>query len=208
MILAVVGANGRSGRVFVEAALARGHQVRAGVYGVHSFQARDGLDVMACDATNPADVAQLIRHTDAVVSLIGHVRHSPADVQTRAITTILEAMRQTGLTRLVSLTGTGVRFPGDKITLLDAVLNSAVRLIDPDRIRDGIEHAAVLQRSQVNWTLVRVLKLTDGAAQAYGLHSDGPARLMTSRATVAAAICEVLENNSFCREAPIITFTQ
>jgi putative NADH-flavin reductase len=72
MIIAVIAANGRSGQAFVEAALNRGHTVRAGIHGTNPFAEREGLIVMSCDATNKAEVLALIQGSTAVVSLIGH----------------------------------------------------------------------------------------------------------------------------------------
>jgi hypothetical protein len=205
MIIAVVAANGRSGTIFVETALVRGHQIRAGVHGDNPFSERDGLTVLPCDATNAAEVEQLLEGAEAVVSLIGHVPHSPAFVQSNAIQTILAAMEEMDVQRLISLTGTGVRFPDDKITPIDRMLNLSIRLIDPKRIQDGIHHAEIMKASSVQWTLIRVLKLTNDTLQTFGLSADGPTRTFTSRATVAVAICHVLEQQSFIQQAPIIT---
>ena len=77
MNIAVVAANGRSGRAFVEQALAAGHSIRAGVHS-GSLTSHPNLTVVECDATVPSDVENLIKDQDAVVSFIGHVKGSPA----------------------------------------------------------------------------------------------------------------------------------
>ena len=53
--------------------------------------------------------------------------------------------------RLISLTGTGVRFPGDKITLIDRILNLSISIIDPKRIKDGKNHVTLLKNSDLDW---------------------------------------------------------
>lgn len=205
MRIAVVAANGRSGRVFVERALAAGHSVRAGIHRADTLPPHERLAVVGCDATNGADLEALLRDQDAVVSFIGHVKGSPPHVQTDAMNCLVAAMRAQGITRIVSLTGTGVRFPGDKITMLDRILNLGILLVDPVRVRDGIEHVEVLKQSGLDWTVLRVLKLQNTRPKPFSLRESGPPKSFVSREEVAMAVLEVLEEQSFVGQAPIIS---
>jgi len=204
MNIAVLGAHGKSGQVFVPMALAAGHHVRAGVRHVNPFAAHEQLEIISAEATSPADIAQLIAGCDAVVSLIGHRPGSQQDVQTQAMKVLIDQLDRTASRRLISLTGTAVRQPGDKVLVIDHLLNWALRLVDAKRIDDGIAHAEVLQDSDLDWTIVRVLKLTQGKEQPYTLRAHGPARLFTARKTVSRAIIDILEHDSFVREMPVI----
>ena len=204
-VIAVVAANGRSGREFVRAALDAGYSVRAGCRGAHDFEDNAKLAVIQVDATVESDVERLLDGADAVVSLIGHVKGSPAKVQTKATQTVLSVMKKQGITRIVSLTGSGVRLRGDKPSPIDRLLNVAIKVIDPARISDGIEHVEILKKSGVEWTVVRVLKLTNGAKHDFFLSSGGPAQLFTSRKTVAEAILGILRYHGYMREAPVVS---
>ena len=205
MNIAVVAANGGSGKVFVEYALNAGHSVRAGVRGTNTLAPHPNLTVVECDATNSNQVANLIDGQDAVVSFIGHVKGSPAHVQTDAMRTLSTEMHSRGITRLVSLTGTGVRFPGDHITLIDRFLNMGIGIVDPERIQDGKDHVALLQAGTLNWTVIRVLKLQNIAPKPFSLKAGGPTKVMVGREEVALATLQVLENGSFIKAAPIIS---
>lgn len=92
MNIAVIAVSGRSGKVFTEYALAKGHTVRAGVRRSHNLTAHPRLTVVTCNATNEQDLAHLIHGQDAVVSFIGHVKGSPKNVQTEAMQAIHSAM--------------------------------------------------------------------------------------------------------------------
>jgi len=205
MNIAVVAANGRLGKAFVEAALAAGHSVRGGIRGDSSLQAHPNLMVIQCDATNTSDMKRLLRGQDVVVSAIGHVKGSAVDVQTVATKTIISVMEEMGMTRFVDVTGTGVRFPGDKISLIDVCLNLAVGIVDPARVKDGKDHVRVLQASSIDWTTIRVLKLQDVKPQTFELQLHGPTKWFVGRREVAQAMLQVIENNSFVKEAPIIS---
>jgi uncharacterized protein YbjT (DUF2867 family) len=205
MKIAIIGANGRSGQACVEAVLKAGFKVRAGVYHRSTLGPQANLEIIQVDGTKREDIVRLLEDCEAVVSLIGHIKGSPEFIQTDTTKNILEEMRAHGITRLISLTGTGVRQPGDKPSFIDRLLNVSIATIDPARIKDGIRHAELIVQSETDWTIIRVLKLGNGKATTYSLSTTGPARLLTSRATVADVIVDILRHNSHIREAPIIS---
>jgi len=205
MNIAVIAANGRSGKIFVERALAAGHSVRAGVHSHNNLDPHPQLSVVTCDATKQEDLGALIDNQDAVVSFIGHVKGSPAQVQTDAMRQLTIAMSRRGMKRVVSLTGTGVRFAGDRITLVDRILNAGIAIADPKRIRDGKDHVEVLKQSSLDWTVIRVLKLQNTAPSPFVLKPNGPTKWFVGRKDVAEAVLEVLEMNAYITQAPIIS---
>lgn len=206
MNIAVIAANGRSGKAFIEAALKAGHTVRAGVYGHFGLPSpQKGLTIMSCDATNLEDISHLLHGADAVASFIGHGKSALPTVQTDAMNAAVQVMHQQGIRRIVSLTGTAVRRKGDKISLVDRLVNAGVMVWDPARIRDGRRHLELLEHSGLDWTVIRVLKLTNQPPKPYRLTSHGPTKWFTSRLEVAQAVLEVLGGNTYIAEAPIIS---
>ncbi len=202
--IAVFGATGRTGRVFVDVALQAGWHVRAGVRN-NTLPAHDNLTVVTCDITKPDDIANVLRDCDAVVSLLGHRFKSPAKLQTDAMNVITEQMKLLNIRRIVSLTGTGVRRPGDKVNIVDRLANMAIAIVDPARVNDGKAHVDVLEQSQLDWTVVRVLKLTNGKAEQYRLTRGGPAKTLVSRQTVADALVSVLYDNKYIHSLPVVS---
>lgn len=205
MKIAVVAAGGRSGRALVTEALKTDYKVRAGVRSNSFFEPNKNLTIVKCDANNKQDVVKLINGCDAVISLIGHVKGSTTDIQTRAAELLVEAMREQKISRLISLTGTGVRTPGDKITLLDRLLNLGVLVIDPARVKDGNNHFEIIKNSGLDWTVIRVLKLQNTKPKRYRLSVNGPSKLVVSRGEVAKAIMKLLKTNKYIRQSPIIS---
>ena len=205
MKIAVLAANGRSGRVFIEHALAAGHEIRAGVYHTNTLTPHAHLEIQHCDAGSRDDVRALLKGADAVVSFIGHVKGSDHRVQRDAMNVLVPAMREGGIRRVISLTGTGVRFPGDIIGLVDRFLNFGVAMVDPDRVQDGIEHVEILKASNLDWTILRVLKLQDFKSRPFVLAEHGPTRWFVNRNEVAQAVLQVLREQSFIQAAPILS---
>jgi putative NADH-flavin reductase len=204
MRIAVIAANGRSGQAFVEAALTAGHSISAGVRGKSYLKSHPSLTVVECDATNEAQLENLLSGQEAVASFIGHVKGSEPNVQTIAIQKVVDVMKALGVKRLISLTGTGVRFPGDKISLIDRFLNLSISIIDPARVKDGKNHVEVLKASDLDWTVIRVLKLQNVPPKPFTLRENGPTKWYVGRQEVAQAVLQVLEQRSFVKQAPII----
>lgn len=183
----IIGANGRTG-VHLVALL--GDRAKA-------FQG----NVLDYD-----NVRAQLKDCDGVISVIGHTKRSIESLQTTAMLNITRAMQEYRVKRIISLTGTGVRLDGDKISFIDRLLNLAVILVDRTRVKDGRNHAGVLQSSSLNWTIVRVLKLTNSARQnPWSLTEHGPAEAFVSRESVAEAILYCLDNDKFINMMPVIS---
>jgi putative NADH-flavin reductase len=205
MRIAVIAANGRLGKVFVESALRAGHSVRAGVRGEHTLTLHPQLQVVTCDATQLTDVRMLFQDCEVIVSAIGHVKNSAPDVQTIATKAAIAVMKELDIRRFVDVTGTGVRFPGDTLAIIDWILNLAVRVVDGSRVKDGRRHQELLKSSDLDWTTIRILKLQNLAKRPYALTLHGPTKWYVGREEVAAAMLEVIQKHSFIGQAPIIS---
>jgi putative NADH-flavin reductase len=205
MKIAIFGADGRTGRYVVKEALSRGHIVTGSSRNTSDVNSNKQLTYIACDVLDAKSVEKVIYGCDVVVSVIGHVKNSPEFVQSEGITNIINSMEKLGVRRLISLTGTGVRFPGDKITLVDRFLNLSIGIIDPKRIADGKKHVEILKESMLDWTIIRVLKLQNTKPSEFILRENGPTKNYVSRQDVAKAILDVLEGKSYVREAPILS---
>lgn len=206
MTITIFGADGRTGVEVVNNALSRKHQVKAVVYSNLDIE-HDNLRVFKGDVLNYQGVDKAIENSDAVISVIGHIKGSDPFMQTKGITNIVNSMKKNGLKRLISLTGTGVRVEGDRPSLFDKLGNFAIKLIDRERIVDGIKHFEVIKDSNLDWTLVRVLKLSMSQDQSleYRLTEHGPAENLTSRKKVANIILDLAESDEYIRKAPVVS---
>lgn len=205
MNIAVIAANGRLGKVFVEEALKAGHSIRAGVKGINNLTPHENLKVVVCDATKASDLRALIEKQDVVVSTIGHVKSSMPNVQSVATGAVISIMHDLGISRFVDVTGTGVRFVGDKVTFIDRLLNFIVQIIDSSRLEDGRKHQKLLKKSKLDWTTVRILKLQNVRSKPFELKLHGPTKWYVGRREVALAILQVIEEHSFLKQAPILS---
>jgi putative NADH-flavin reductase len=98
MKVAVLGASGRAGSEIAREAAARGHQVLAIARHPEAIPAAEGITAAAGDASDAEALAALIAGNDAVISALHH------DVPAA---TLLDAVRQAGVARLLVTGGAG-----------------------------------------------------------------------------------------------------
>ena len=170
MKVLVVGATGGSGRAAVTALLRRGHDVTVFVRNDTALGDLAGRStVVTGDATRPEDVDVAVRGQDAVVVTLGisenpvRVRmRGPAgtalDVRSRGTRNIVAAMGRHDVRRLVVQTSYGVGDTRGKLPRRYALMFRA--LLGP-QIADTEKQDALVRGSDVLWTLVQPVNLTD-----------------------------------------------
>ncbi len=208
MKLAVFGATGRTGKPLVAAALERGHEVRALARDPAKLDvSQENLLVIHGDALNAADVAETVAGCDAVLSVLGQTKGSPKDLQTTATRHIVAAMKTHGVTRVISLTGAGVRDPNDAPKFIDRVFGLLLATVARSVIRDADAHAEVLRQSGLEWTLVRGPRLTEGPRTgSYKVGYVGKdSGTQASRADVADFMLSQLDDDTWVRKAPMVS---
>lgn len=209
MKICIFGADGRTGIEVLRYAKSKGYEIVAFVYGENSlFATEKNIEIIKGDALNYAQVLRACSSgIDAVVSTLGHIKGSNPRMQTRGMSNIVKAMQESNVRRIISLTGTGARISEDKPSGIDRLLNFMVKKIDPERIADGVEHVQVLQNSNLDWTVVRVLKLTNSQKliRSYALTSGGPVELYTSRKKAARVMVDLLEDKNSFGKMPVIS---
>jgi putative NADH-flavin reductase len=157
MHLALFGANGATGRLLTERALAAGHQVTALLRTPESFPYRDRIHVVQGDAFDPTAIASTLAGADAVLSALGAKSLRREDVLERAIPLIVHAMQNSGPRRLIVLGSAGA-LP----TALDKqpawrrwiVQNIVYNTFLKWPVASQIAQYRILSESTLDWTMV------------------------------------------------------
>ena len=204
MRIALFGATGRTGGVVMERALAAGHAVTVLVRDPRKLtQPQEGLRVIEGDARRGSAVASAVQGTDVVISALG----SGDDTVTLFGRHAMAAMERLGVKRIVSLVGASVVVPGDPSSMSMRMLRLITRLFGGTMLKDGEVHARDLAASQLDYTLVRPPRLTEGAASGRIQHdltlTLGPTSSI-SRADLAAFMLEVAVERKYVRAAPMV----
>lgn len=209
MKVAIFGASGRTGKPLVEQALATGHEVTAFVRDPSKLGiGHEKLTIVKGDVKEPTKVREAVSDADAVLSALGHTKSSAKDVQTVGTENIVAAMEESGVRRLVSLTGAGVGDPKDEPKLFDKVITTLLKLLQKDVLEDGENHARAIEKSGLDWVIVRGPMLTEGEKKGeYRVGYVGKnSGTKISRADVADFMLRQTEDDSYLGQKPMVSY--
>ncbi len=209
MKLVIFGATGRTGLPAVQQALDAGHEVVAFVRDPLKMSIKHArLTVVQGDVMNAVDVNKAISpDTDAVISVLAPIKGGPKNMLTTGVDNIIAAMKKQGVTRLIYMTGAGVDMAEDKPKLINHVIKFALKTMAGDVLQASIEAVHKVERSGLNWTIVRAPMLHDGSHT--GKYRVGWVGVNTGprliRADAADFILSQLSKTDYLHKAPMIS---
>lgn len=206
MEIAVIGANGNIGTRIVKLLLSNNHEVHALVHGTHSsLPTHANLTLFEGDIHDTDDVSKALKDCDAVISTLGSWGTKTKDILTAGMQTIVPIMKERDISRIISLTGSGVLLPTDQTKWYDHLNPLLLRIIQPKILEDGVNHIHILEESRLDWTVLRSPVMKDGEAKGYIATMTAPAIWKRiTRDDVAQALVDQLDSPDHIRHAPFI----
>lgn len=164
--IAIFGGSGATGKALISRALGAGLRVRALARRSGSIDpGRLGIEVLQGELTSADDVLSTLQGCRAAICVFGP-RPPFTDIFCEdATATIVAAMHQLGIRRLVCQTGGMIGdYPTNRTLPFQLMANlSGQRWPRQNLDREGQEKAVI--RSGLEWTIVKPPRLTDGAAK-------------------------------------------
>jgi uncharacterized protein YbjT (DUF2867 family) len=160
--IVVLGAAGRTGRLVVAQALARGDEVVAYVRDPRGITAQPGLQIVVGQLADMLALKAAINGADAVLVCLGtHGKRMKKDVDLmqKSLPPIITAMKEANVPRLVLLSAYGV---GDSARTAGFMARVIYRTLVAAIYRDKERSEALLPGSGLKWTSVYPVILTDG----------------------------------------------
>jgi uncharacterized protein YbjT (DUF2867 family) len=160
--IVVLGAAGRTGRLVVAQALARGNEVVAYVRDPRGITAQPGLQIVVGQLADMLALKAAINGADAVLVCLGtHGKRMKKDVDLmqKSLPPIITAMKEANVPRLVLLSAYGV---GDSARTAGFMARVIYRTLVAAIYRDKERSEALLPGSGLKWTSVYPVILTDG----------------------------------------------
>lgn len=207
----VIGATGPTGIEICKQALQAGLQVRVLVRTPSRLPADLllGVDVVQGDVLNGESLATALRGVDAVVSALGTpLQRKPVTLLSQGTRNMVQAMAQTGVSRLLCITGMGAGdsrghggFLYDRI-ILPLLLREIY--LDKDR------QEQVVRESGLAWTLIRPAFLTNGPLTGHYRclmqFVQGERMGKIARADVAHFVVQELVQGKYCGQVANLTY--
>ncbi|MEM8567882.1 MAG: SDR family oxidoreductase [Bacteroidota bacterium] len=208
--IALLGATGQTGSIFLEKAIEQGYTVKALVRNTNKIgMTHERLHIIQGDVLNLTDVEELVQDTTVVVSLFGHVKGSPEWLQTNGTKNIVSAMNKEGVRKVISLSGGGLPYPEkDKPKFMDKMIRFIMKIAVPKILNDAIAHHKVLESSDLRWVIVRGPRLiNDPPKDTYRVGWVGVnASTKIARGDLASFILQQVESDEFVRQMPFVSY--
>ncbi|MFM9281828.1 NAD(P)-dependent oxidoreductase [Paenibacillus jiagnxiensis] len=182
MKIAVIGATGGTGRKVTERALELGHEVVAVARRPEVIPPAERLSTRQGDVFDASSIGKAIAGTDVVISCIGPssnitpstamskgilnvlaANFSPGTVMSEGISNILAACQRVGVKRLVMQSGIGLS-DGEELSAGNRWALGINRRIFSKAIKDKAIAEHAVERSDLDWVIVRPAGLNDAAA--------------------------------------------
>lgn len=209
MRIAVIGASGRTGVHLCRQALGHGHEVTALVRDAARLDlAHERLTVATANVLDLDTVRAALPGHDAVLSALGAKPGGASDVHTKGIESILYAMAENDIPRLVAMSASGAFHRNDKnLSLGYRMLMKAAM----SGLYDDLERMEQrIMASSTEWVIVRPAGLTDAEQTGhYRIGLDGRplgqgGRI--ARADVAGFMLKAVETSQWVRRAVTLAY--
>ncbi|MET7461209.1 NAD(P)-binding oxidoreductase [Nonomuraea sp. NPDC005501] len=198
MRIAIIGSTGRTGRHVLAEALRRGHQVTAFTRDATALAGNpEPHAVVEGDGRDPDKVRAAVDGVDAVISIINGGGKRDPHRAAQATRTIMRAMAGTGTRRLVVTT------PYPNVARRPYLVLWLLRRLLATPYADAHALEQAVAASDLDWTIARLTRLTDGPAAGSGLVSHGllaKPRALT-RADVATTLLDIVHDPGLSRAA-------
>lgn len=197
MQVTVFGATGGTGTRLVELALTTGHQVTAVVRDPARLAVprQPRLQVVTADIMHPASILSAVTSADAVLNATGPRGTGPTTVISDSARSITTAMRQAGARRLLALSGSIAADDGESFYMRYLVKPVARRTFLRHVSADMRRAEALIEETDLDWTIVRPPALTDGPATGTyrtAVEANLPHGFRVSRADLAVCMLALI----------------
>ena len=199
MKLTIMGATGATGTCLTEQALAAGHAVTAIVRDPArlAIPAHRRLQTVTADVMDPVSIIPATAGADAVISAVGPRGTGPTTVIQDSVRSIIQAMNETGTSRLLEVSGSIVTDEGEspylRYLLKPVARRTFLRHVCADMRRAEDE----IRDSNLDWTIFRPPSLTGKPAKGTyrtAIDRNLPRGFSVSRADLAACMLTLLDD--------------
>jgi len=220
MRLLILGGTGPAGLQVIQQALAANHVLvilaRSPQKLPQDIADHPSVTVIKGELTDAEAISQAVKGVHAILSALG----PPTRVFTaltypsntplaHAYTTVVAAMKEHDVKRLILLGTASMKDEHDHFSARFAAMVSGVAILAHHAYRDVVAIADVVrgEGQDLMWTIARVPLLTSDTKTdvVAGYIGDSKIGTTLSRAAFAAFVLKELEENQWCKKAPLIS---
>ncbi|MFC4698137.1 NAD(P)-dependent oxidoreductase [Enterococcus aquimarinus] len=197
MRIFLLGATGKTGTVFLNMALAKGHHITAYVRSPEKLTIAENLTIIQENLESIPQMSAAMRDHDVVVSCLGGNDNDQSNVIQKLTEVIVASMKESNVSRIAAISSAGIHNEFSWVT------NFILTLFYKHVINDHRLAAQVIMTSGLDYTLARPLSLTDGGlTKSYRKMTIGVPKggKNISRQDLAHFLLETIESGDYHNE--------
>jgi len=202
--VAVIGGTGKAGRYLIRRLVSQGFKIKALTRNPGKLEETDIVEKVTGDVTDYESVYNLVNGCNVVISTLGQTKGEDP-VFSIAAQNIVRAMEALQIKRYIVLTGLTLETPFDDKGFQTKMKSLVMRLLFSKIIRDKQNEFRILQRSTLDWTIVRVpfIEMTDTQGNVDASIADCKGSGISST-DLADFLTAQIKSESYIRKAPFI----
>ncbi|HHP5606018.1 MULTISPECIES: SDR family oxidoreductase [Bacillus cereus group] len=160
--IAILGANGKVGKILVNEALEKGYQVKILTRNsTNTEKINENIETIIGDARNFSTIQDLLQGCSAVINAVGQPKNESYIFST-VTKHILEAMKESKIKRYILISGGSLNVTGDQKGIVNKIGATLFKLFLPKMMQDKYKELQIIQNSEVDWTIVRLPFVIEG----------------------------------------------
>ena len=206
MKIIVFGANGQVGSLVVDELIKQDYEVVAFIHGKNNLPKNNLLTIFKGDIYNSENVSSAMKGCDVIISALGSWGTPKKDILTSAMKNIIPEMKEQKIKRIITLTGADALASKEKPTIAQKITRPIFTVLAKNILEDGENHIALLENSELDWTVVRSPVMNNiGNPKKFYLSNNPPNPFRTiNRRSVAIVLTNQITDTAFIHQAPYI----
>ncbi len=210
MKILIIGGTGGTGKEIINQALEQGHHLTALVRTPENVKiTHPNLRIVKGNVLDYESVQEAVTGQDAVISALGHKRFFiKTSILSEGTRNVIRAMEAHQVNRFICITSLGINDSRFKLGLYYTLFVIPVILFF--YFWDKAKQEKLIQKSKLNWTIVRPAQMTDGKMRGVYKHGDNVGSYiltkLISRADVAHFCLSQLSDTTYLKKTPGISY--
>ncbi|HHB2167439.1 SDR family oxidoreductase [Bacillus cereus] len=204
--IAILGANGKVGKILVNEALEKGYQVKILTRNsTNTEKINKNIETIIGDARNFSTIQDLLQGCSAVINAVGQPKNESYIFST-VTKHILEAMKESKIKRYILISGGSLNVTGDQKRIVNKIGATLFKLFLPKMMQDKYKELQIIQNSEVDWTIVRLPFVIEGNGIGNIKESlvDMPG-IKIQNGDIAPFIIKKINSDRYVRKCPFIS---
>lgn len=203
--VALIGATGKAGKHLLTELLHQGYRVKALIRKPLSYPiSHPNLEIVAGDIKDIETTWQLLAGCNAVLSAIGQAPNEPL-ISSLAAENLIQVMTQYQISRYIFIAGLSLDMPDDQKSEANLQGSKWMKETFPVVMADKEKALDLLQKSDLEWTMVRLPWIED-TEERRGIKvslQDCPGEKI-STSDLAELLVQQLKDPNYIRKAPFV----